>query len=60
LPPRLLPVNLLRRLYQAAGSRDKRLVILPGSSHGSALLLGSDGARARSILDGFIDAHTRG
>jgi pimeloyl-ACP methyl ester carboxylesterase len=56
----IVPLTDARRLYRAAGSGDKRLVILPGSSHGSALLLGSDGARARGILDGFIDAHTRG
>ena len=56
----IVPLSDARRLYRAAGSGDKRLVILPGGSHGSALLLDSDGARARSILDSFIDAHTRG
>jgi pimeloyl-ACP methyl ester carboxylesterase len=56
----IVPASDARRLYRAAGSRDKRLVILSGSSHGSALLSGSDGARARSTLDSFIAAHTRG
>jgi pimeloyl-ACP methyl ester carboxylesterase len=56
----IVPASDARRLYRAAGSRDKRLAILPGSSHGSALLSGRGGARARSILDSFIAVHARG
>jgi pimeloyl-ACP methyl ester carboxylesterase len=55
----LVAVTDARRLHRAAASREKRLVILPSGAHGTALLAGSDGVRARSILDAFVDAHLR-
>jgi pimeloyl-ACP methyl ester carboxylesterase len=56
----ITPVSDARRLYGAAASRSKRLVILPGSLHGSALLSGTGGAHARSILTAFISARLGG
>jgi pimeloyl-ACP methyl ester carboxylesterase len=52
-----VPVSDAQRLYKAAVGRDKRLAILPGYQHGSGLLIGTGGAKARRILDAFIQAH---
>lgn len=42
-------------LQRAAGSKDKRLELLPGSLHGIALVGGS--ARARSSIESFLQRH---
>jgi alpha-beta hydrolase superfamily lysophospholipase len=58
----LVPLSDARRLYRAAASREKRLVIIASGSHGSALLSGGDAAarRMRSVLDEFVDDRLRG
>ena len=58
----LVPLSDARRLYRAAASREKRLVIIASGSHGSGLLSGGDAAarRARGALDEFVDVRLRG
>jgi pimeloyl-ACP methyl ester carboxylesterase len=58
----IVPVSDARRLYRAAASREKRLVIVGSGSHGSGLLGGDDAAarRVRAILDEFVDLRLRG
>jgi pimeloyl-ACP methyl ester carboxylesterase len=43
-----------RRLYRAAASRDKKLLIVPGSEHGTALYAGPAAERVRGAVDGFL------
>jgi pimeloyl-ACP methyl ester carboxylesterase len=56
----IVPPDSASRLYRAAASRDKRLVILPSGEHGSKLLSGGEGARARRIVDAFVAVHLAG
>ena len=44
-----------REMHAATGAVDKRLQILPGSSHGVALVAGSP--RARTLIETFLKAH---
>jgi hypothetical protein len=47
-----------RGLYGAAGTRDKRLVVLSSDAHGTNLLtFGSKGAVARKTLRRFVEVH---
>lgn len=41
-----------QRLYEATGTAEKRVVLLPGSLHGVALVAGS--SRARGLLEAFV------
>ena len=44
-----------RRLYRAAASRDKKLLIVPGSEHGTALYGGPAAERVRAAVDGLLE-----
>jgi pimeloyl-ACP methyl ester carboxylesterase len=44
-----------RLLYRAAASRDKELLIVPGSEHGTALYGGPAAERVRAAVDGFLE-----
>ena len=44
-----------RALYQATGSADKRLEIVPGRRHGLRILEGS--SSARTLVEDFVRAH---
>jgi pimeloyl-ACP methyl ester carboxylesterase len=44
-----------RRLYRAAASRDKELLIVAGSEHGTALYGGPEAERVRAAVDGFLE-----
>jgi pimeloyl-ACP methyl ester carboxylesterase len=44
-----------RRLYRAAASRDKKLLIVPGSEHGTALYGGPAAERVRAAVDAFLE-----
>jgi dienelactone hydrolase len=47
-----------RGLYGAAGTRDKRLLVLTSAAHGTNLLsYGREGGKARAALRGFVTAH---
>jgi pimeloyl-ACP methyl ester carboxylesterase len=47
-----------RGLYEAAGTRDKRLVVLSSAAHGTNLLtFGSEGVGARKTLRRFVVTH---
>jgi hypothetical protein len=53
-----LCADAARGLYGAAGSRDKRLVVLSSAAHGTNLLsLGGQAASARAVLCRFVAAH---
>jgi pimeloyl-ACP methyl ester carboxylesterase len=43
-----------RALYRAAASRDKQLLIVAGSEHGTALYGGPAAERVRGAVDGFL------
>jgi pimeloyl-ACP methyl ester carboxylesterase len=49
--------HAVRTLYEATATQDKRLVIVGGSGHGSAVLALS--AEARGAVDRFVDEHSR-
>jgi pimeloyl-ACP methyl ester carboxylesterase len=44
-----------RLLYRAAASRDKELLIVPGSEHGTALYGGPSAGRVRDAVDNFLE-----
>jgi pimeloyl-ACP methyl ester carboxylesterase len=44
-----------RRLYRAAASRDKELLIVTGSEHGTALYGGPAAERVRAAVDGLLE-----
>lgn len=44
-----------RWLYRAAASRDKELLIVPGSEHGTALYGGPAAERVAGAVDGFLE-----
>lgn len=44
------------RLERLAGSARKRLVVVPGSAHGVALLRGRNGTRIADAVEGFLPA----
>jgi pimeloyl-ACP methyl ester carboxylesterase len=44
-----------RWLYRAAASRDKELLIVPGSEHGTALYGGPSAGRVRDAVDNFLE-----
>jgi pimeloyl-ACP methyl ester carboxylesterase len=44
-----------RRLHRAAASRDKELLIVPGSEHGTALYGGPAADRVRAAVDGLLE-----
>jgi pimeloyl-ACP methyl ester carboxylesterase len=44
-----------RRLYRAAASRDKELLIVPGSEHGTALYGGPAVGRVRDAVDSLVE-----
>ena len=44
-----------RLLYRAAASRNKELLIVPGSEHGTALYGGSAADRVGGAVDGFLE-----
>ena len=44
-----------RLLYRAAASRDKELLIVPGSEHGTALYAGPSAGRVRGAVDNFLE-----
>jgi pimeloyl-ACP methyl ester carboxylesterase len=44
-----------RRLYRAAASRDKELLIVPGSEHGTALYGGQAADRVRDAVDSLVE-----
>jgi pimeloyl-ACP methyl ester carboxylesterase len=44
-----------RLLYRAAASRNKELLIVPGSEHGTALYGGSAADRVGDAVDGFLE-----
>jgi pimeloyl-ACP methyl ester carboxylesterase len=47
-----------RGLFRAAATRDKRLLVLAGDAHGTAMLqAGAGAARARTALRGFVATH---
>jgi alpha-beta hydrolase superfamily lysophospholipase len=46
-----------RRLHDATATQDKRLLVVAGYGHGSAVL--ADSAEARAAVDRFIDDHSR-
>jgi pimeloyl-ACP methyl ester carboxylesterase len=47
-----------RAMYQAAPVRDKRLLIVPGGAHGTAMVeFGPDAQKTKAALDAFIAAH---
>jgi pimeloyl-ACP methyl ester carboxylesterase len=47
-----------RALYKAAGTHEKRLVLLSSAAHGTNLLTyGSEGAAARKIVRAFVAVH---
>lgn len=48
-----------RRMYAAAVSRDKKLVILPGSGHGIDILDGPGGGHVRGLILAFLQHHIR-
>jgi esterase/lipase len=45
------------RMYAAAVSRDKKLVIVPGSAHGIAILDEAGGSRVRNLIVAFLQRH---
>jgi pimeloyl-ACP methyl ester carboxylesterase len=47
-----------RALYAATGESDKKLVIVPGGQHGTAMLRGAAGAPAREALLAFVARFT--
>lgn len=47
-----------RGLYRAAGTRDKRLVVLSSAAHGTNMLqFGAEGVAARAVVRRFVEAH---
>jgi pimeloyl-ACP methyl ester carboxylesterase len=53
-------VNDARAMYRAAPVRDKRLLVVPGSGHGTSLLeSGEDAPRVLAAVRGFVADHTR-
>jgi pimeloyl-ACP methyl ester carboxylesterase len=49
-----------RELGDAAGVRDKRLLVVPGGGHGTSMLeFGEDAPRVRAAVQGFIAEQTR-
>lgn len=46
-----------RSLFAAVQRPDKQLEIVPGSAHGTSLLLGSSGAHVRALLLAFLRDH---
>ena len=47
-----------RALYQAASTRDKRLLVLTSDAHGTAMLqFGDEAAGARAAVRGFVTVH---
>ncbi len=47
-----------RGLYRAAGTRDKRLLVLSSAAHGTNLLrFGGEGVAARAVVRKFVEAH---
>jgi alpha-beta hydrolase superfamily lysophospholipase len=46
-----------RTLYDATATQDKRLLVVAGYGHGSAVL--AESAEARAAVDRFIDEHSR-
>lgn len=55
-----VPLAATGKLYRATSSRDKRLVVLPGYSHGVSIVddPGATGSRARRLILEFIRART--
>jgi pimeloyl-ACP methyl ester carboxylesterase len=51
----VLPVASTRKLYRAAAATDKRLVVVPGSSHGVSIV---DDPEVRNLILEFIRDHT--
>ena len=49
-----------RALYRASPSPAKRLLLIPGTTHGVHLVNGEAGNRIRAAVVAFIRAHTRG
>lgn len=43
-----------RAMTRAAATRDKAVLIVPGASHGTSLLQGASGTRARAFVDSFL------
>lgn len=48
-----------RRMYQKTRSPDKELMIVPGASHGSLMLLPPEEPGVRKAILSFIEGHTR-
>jgi hypothetical protein len=47
-----------RAMYRAAPVRDKRLLVVPGGAHGTAMIeFGDQAARVEAALQKFIAAH---
>jgi pimeloyl-ACP methyl ester carboxylesterase len=46
------------RLFRASASRDKKLVIVPGSEHGTALYRGDSANLVRDAVDGLLEKAT--
>ena len=55
---RYVPAKWTGNLYKAAAVEDKRLVVVPGSSHGVSIVSGASGAKWRSLILEFIRDHT--
>jgi len=51
-----VPVRATRKLYQVATVKDKRLVVVPGYSHGVGIV-GDGGSKLRNLIVTFIRDH---
>ena len=54
-----VPARFTGKLYRAATVEDKRLVVVPGSSHGVSIVSGAGGSKWRNLILEFIRDHTR-
>lgn len=53
---RIIPIDDTKRLYEAAGSLEKKLVVVPGADHNDAALTHGDALLRATVT--FIRAHT--
>lgn len=53
-----VPARFTGKLYRAATVEDKRLVVVPGSSHGVSIVSGASGSKWRNLILKFIRDHT--
>ena len=53
-----VPARFTGKLYRAATVEDKRLVVVPGPSHGVSIVSGASGSKWRNLILKFIRDHT--